>query len=216
MRHAVELPGRDGKNQGEDNHSPKQACSCWFARHSWLATRGVNLYPPGVFLFAYAVLPFSDVTCVCSSVFFFFCFSLCVLSMNPLPFVQSFFDMHAPRQLHAFSLTTVGNLFCFCFFGDVAFPTNMHHCWFFHLLYGQESTSNVFLPDGVFRPCLWLRAGIVDKGLCENSVNAYQYISVPVHKFKRKIWTTLNPLSIPQSGGKNVKTFTYCMWELRL
>ena len=42
------LPERDGKDQGND--SPKQACSCWFARHnSKLASSGAILYPPGVF-----------------------------------------------------------------------------------------------------------------------------------------------------------------------
>ena len=40
------MPERDGKNQEED--SPKQAGSCWFARPCWLATSGANLYPPGV------------------------------------------------------------------------------------------------------------------------------------------------------------------------
>ena len=32
---------RDWKEQEQD--SPKQACSCWFARHSRLATSGANL-----------------------------------------------------------------------------------------------------------------------------------------------------------------------------
>ena len=56
------MPERDGKGQGED--SPKQACSCWFAPHSWLATGGASLYHPGVFfcLFADAISPFSGVT----------------------------------------------------------------------------------------------------------------------------------------------------------
>ena len=53
----------DGKDQEED--SPKQACSCWFVRHS-LATSGVNLYPPDgfacrchiVFLWRYVVSVF--------------------------------------------------------------------------------------------------------------------------------------------------------------
>ena len=40
---------RDREDQGKD--SPKQACSCWFARHFQEATSGANLYPPGV-LFA--------------------------------------------------------------------------------------------------------------------------------------------------------------------
>ena len=42
------MPERDGKDQGKDG--PKQACSCWFVRHSWLATSGANVYPPGVLL----------------------------------------------------------------------------------------------------------------------------------------------------------------------
>ena len=37
---------RDGKNQEEG--SPNQAGSCWFARPCWLATSGANLYTPGV------------------------------------------------------------------------------------------------------------------------------------------------------------------------
>ena len=44
-----------------------------------------------------------------------------MLSLNPLPFVQSFFDMHAPRQPHAVNLTNVCVFLSFCFFGDVAF-----------------------------------------------------------------------------------------------
>ena len=54
------MPERDGKDQGED--SPKQAGSCWFARHRWLATCCANLYPPGVW-FADTVY-FSGVTFV--------------------------------------------------------------------------------------------------------------------------------------------------------
>ena len=46
------MPERDGKNQGGD--TPKQAGSCWLARHCCLATSGTNLYPcryhDGVFL----------------------------------------------------------------------------------------------------------------------------------------------------------------------
>ena len=52
------MPERDGKNQEED--SPKQAGSCWFASPS-------NLYPPGIW-FADAMAFFSGVT------FVLFCF----------------------------------------------------------------------------------------------------------------------------------------------
>ena len=40
------MPERDGMNQKED--SPKQAGSCWFARHCRQATNGASLYTPGV------------------------------------------------------------------------------------------------------------------------------------------------------------------------
>ena len=52
------MPELDGKDQGED--IPKQAFSCWFARHSWLATSDANLYPPGIW-FADVILSFSGV-----------------------------------------------------------------------------------------------------------------------------------------------------------
>ena len=69
------MPECDGKNQGED--SPKQAGSCWFARHSSLATSGANLYPPGecrvVFFWRFVCFVlFCFFTTVC--VFFRFCF----------------------------------------------------------------------------------------------------------------------------------------------
>ena len=80
------MPERDRREQWED--SPKQACSCWFARHSYLAISGANLYPPGVLV------------CRCFSLALrMFCFRL-FASMKPRPFVQPFFDMHAPRQPH--------------------------------------------------------------------------------------------------------------------
>ena len=75
------IPERNGKDRGED--SPKQAGSCWFARHSSLATSsGANLYPPGgccvVFLWCY----------VCS---IFVSLSSFLLSLKPRPIVQSLY-----------------------------------------------------------------------------------------------------------------------------
>ena len=85
------MPEHDGKNEGED--SPKQACSCWFARHSCLARSGANLYPPGFVWLANAELSFSGVT-----------FVLVFLLLFKLrPFVQLFLEMHAPRQPRAVS-----------------------------------------------------------------------------------------------------------------
>ena len=83
------MPERDGKDQGEDSSKP--AGSCWFARPCGLATSGANLYPPGVW-FADAMASFSDIT------FVLFCFVfVSMLSLKPRPFVQSSFDMQAPR-----------------------------------------------------------------------------------------------------------------------
>ena len=49
-----------------------------------------------------------------------------MLSLKPWPFVQSFFDMHAPRQPNALPNNCLCPLFflfllLFCFFGDFAF-----------------------------------------------------------------------------------------------
>ena len=75
------MPERDGKDQGDD--SPKQAGSCWFARHSRLATSGANLYPPGgcrvIFLWRFTF------------VLFCFVFVYFLLSLKPRSFVQSLF-----------------------------------------------------------------------------------------------------------------------------
>ena len=84
------MPERDGKEQEED--SPKQAGSCWFARPCVLATSGANLYPPSVW-FADAMASFSGVTFV----LFCFVFVFMLSSLKPRPFVQSSFDMQASR-----------------------------------------------------------------------------------------------------------------------
>ena len=84
------MPERDGKDQGED--SLKQASPCWFGCHSWVATSGVNLYPPNVY--------------VCFVLFSYFCFHR---SRDPLFNRSSFFVLRyacAP-QPHGFPL------FCF-------------------------------------------------------------------------------------------------------
>ena len=94
LRHAVVCPNVTRRIKGV---RPKQADSCWFARPCCLATSGANLYPPGVW--------FADVMTSLSGVMFvLFCFVFVfMLSLNPRPFVQSFFDMQAPRQQTYFS-----------------------------------------------------------------------------------------------------------------
>ena len=102
------MPERDGKYQGEDN--PKQTGSYWFVRHCRLATSGVNLYPPGVW-FADVMSPFSGVKRLVCVIFVF------ILELKPRPFVQSFFDMQAPRQsYHVFLPFSILFLFHYCRF----------------------------------------------------------------------------------------------------
>ena len=79
---------RDGTDKVED--SLKKTCSCWFTRGSRLATSGANLH----------------ILLLCCSVSFPFF----LLLLNPWPFVQSFFDIHAAP-------TAV----CGLLFGHVAF-----------------------------------------------------------------------------------------------
>ena len=82
-------------------------------------------------LFADAVLPISGVFCP----FFVILLSL----LNPRPFAQSFFDVHAPRQPGAVSdqINTCTCIYvvlsCFIYFfvfGDVAFPSTVYYCCF--------------------------------------------------------------------------------------
>ena len=80
-----------------------------------------------------------------------------LLSLKPRPFVQSFFDRHAPRYSHThFPLITCVYVIFFCFvyvlflyFGDVAFSE--YFVTFIAVSSVEESTSYVFpLPGGVF------------------------------------------------------------------
>ena len=75
--------------------------------------------------------------------FVLFCFVfVSMLSLKPRPFVQSSFDMQAPREPH---------VFLFPFEGEVAFSEYFCTIAVFSL-YG-ENVVRSFLPDGVFLPC---------------------------------------------------------------
>ena len=65
-----------------------------------------------------------------------------MLSLKPRPFVQSSFDMQAPRYPHVLIF----------FFGDVAFSDYFCCTIFAFSLYG-EYVGRYFLPNGVFLPC---------------------------------------------------------------
>ena len=93
------MPERDGEDQRED--SPTQACSCWFARHSWLATSGASLYPRGVFICRRHFAFLSCYVCFVFSLFWFVSFSSFSLSLNPFsrPLVQSFNRFASKHQI---------------------------------------------------------------------------------------------------------------------
>ena len=115
------MPERNGKDQVED--SPKQACSCWFARHnSLLATSGANLYPPGVCCFCRCHIAFlwRYIFCFCFLCFVLFCFR--IFASIESAALHSMVLRYACASTVARSyLTAVYVLVCFCFFGDVYF-----------------------------------------------------------------------------------------------
>ena len=92
------MPERDGKDQGED--SPEQAGSCWFARHSCLATSYIlqadvmfclSLAGCYLRLFCFLSLPLSASFFISVSAFFCFfedvAFSECVCTITVFLFV---------------------------------------------------------------------------------------------------------------------------------
>ena len=66
LRHAGVCPNVTGRTK--EGIAQNKACSCWFARHSCLATSGAKLHPPGVF--ADSISPFLALFCLVLS----FCF----------------------------------------------------------------------------------------------------------------------------------------------
>ena len=157
------MPERDGKDQGDD--SPKQkAGSCWFARPCCLATSGANLYPPGVW-FADTMTSFSGLRLFC----FASLSSSCLLSLKPRPFVQSSFDMQAPRYPYVF--LSFFPFFLFIYLEMSLFPSIFSSIAAFSL-YGEYVVRS-FLPNGVFLPCDHGIGWILDISLllCDNSIN---------------------------------------------
>ena len=165
---------RDGEDQEED--SPIQACSCWFARHSWLATSGANLSPGQVFSLADVMLPFSGVSFFLCLVFLFFfrCFhwtrrsSLNRSTIGPRP------DSHMQ-----FVKTSECSLFCVSFFLEMSLFRVFVLCTIivFSFLYWRVPWTFFSFPDGVFfLPC---DHGLdFDISLCENSIQQIQFNSI--------------------------------------
>ena len=132
------MPERDGKNQEED--SPKQAGSCWFARPCWLATSGANLHLTGLQMpwrfFSYAT-------------FFLFCsvFSSLRFQKSRGPYFNSPSICRRSDSHTCFFLLLFSLFFCFiwrCRFFRVFFPLSL--C--------MESTSYVLSFRMVFfLPC---------------------------------------------------------------
>ena len=145
------LPEREEKNQEEG--SPKQAASCWFARPCWLATSGANLYPPGVW--------FAD-----AMAFFLWCHVCFVL----LRFLYAFVEAAALRSvvLRYAGVTIATRV---SLFGDVACSE-----YFFRFLFVSR-VRGTFFPSGWCFFYLVTTGWIFDISLCENSIN--QSIQIP-------------------------------------
>ena len=145
------MPERDGKDQGED--SPKQAGLCWFARPCRLASSGANVYPLGVW-FADTMTFFTGVT------FVLFCFIFVfMLLLKPRPFVQSSFDMQAPRQPHVILVFFILFIWRCRFFRVFVVPLSFSFC--------IVSTSYIlFFWMVIF--FLVTTGWIFDTSLCEN------------------------------------------------
>ena len=148
---------RDGKDQEED--SPKQAGSCWFARPCWLATRGANWYPPDV-LFADAMTFFSGVTLVLLC----FVFSSFMLLLKPRPFRSiALRYAGAPVATPRVSFFLPLGLCRRCRF----FEYYLYHFRFFSVW----KVRRMFFPSEWCFSTLWPRAGVFDIRLCEKSIN---------------------------------------------
>ena len=133
----IRMPERDGKDQEED--SPKQTGSCWFARPCRLATSGANLYPPGVW-FADDMTSFSGVT-----------FVFVLLRFRLYAFVEGATLRSIVLRYAGVSIATrVFFLFSFsfCLFGDVAFSEYFFVSFVLSLC--MESTSCVLSFRMVF------------------------------------------------------------------
>ena len=118
------MPERDGKDQGED--TPKQACSCWFACHSWSAiSSGANLYPLRAFFFFFADRCHADFLRLyfCFVLFNFRLFAFIeATALRAIVLRYTCAPTATRTQLPNSCLCPFLFLFIFCFFGDVAFP----------------------------------------------------------------------------------------------
>ena len=133
------MPERDGKGKVED--SPKASGlvlvrSPLLTSHKWC-----ELGPSGrlvcrchdVFLWCY----------VCFVLLCFASFFVFMLSSKPRPFVQSSFDMQAPRLPHVLLF-----FWRWCFF-----RVFLHHFRFLLVWTIEYVVRTFFLPNGVFLPC---------------------------------------------------------------
>ena len=84
LRHAVGCPNVTGKDRGEDR--PKQAGSCWFARHSLASHKWRELVSSGRLVCRCHVGLALVLRLFCFASFFVF-----MISLKPRPFAQSFF-----------------------------------------------------------------------------------------------------------------------------
>ena len=127
------MPERDAKAQGED--SPKQAGSCWFARHCLVATSGASVYPPGVWFADVIMSSFSGVIIM-----------FVLFRFHPYAFIEAAaLRSIVLRYTRAPTATRVSSL------EIPLFPSIFAPIAVFSL-YG-EYVVRFSLPDGVFLPC---------------------------------------------------------------
>ena len=157
---------RDG-NKDQEEDSPKQAVSCWFARPCWLATSGANLCPPGVW-FADVMTSFSGVT---------FVFVLLRFRLYAFVEVAALRSINRPSICRRPDIHTC--LFiCFFLFWEVSFTEYfLYHLRF--LLGCWWRIRRTLFPSEWCFSTLWPRAGFfyISLLLCENSI---QFSSITV------------------------------------
>ena len=142
LRHAAEMPERDGKDQGED--SPKRAGSCWFARPLLTSHKWRELVSSGRLVCRYHDVSHWRYLCYVLLRFRLYAFVEAVA-------LRSIVLRYAgapitPRVSFSFSFS-----FSFVYLEMSLFPSIFCTTAVFSL--NGEYVVRSFLPDGVLLPC---------------------------------------------------------------
>ena len=152
IRYAVVCPNVTGRTEEKIAQSEQ-------ARAGSLATRGANLYPPGVWF-----------ACRLSQMFRLFCFVLVfMLSRKPRPFVQLFFDIQAHRQPHV----RISSLFPNVSLEMSLFPSGFCTIGVFSLCILLVGSTQWVLSLRMVFFYLVITGCFFNTSLCENSAQSY-------------------------------------------